>query len=49
MQVRDKVSQANEAVLLIRGIRQQIQERRGRLDAKAAAALKALDDLDSSL
>jgi hypothetical protein len=49
MSVRDKVTQANEAVLLIRGIKQQIGDRKGKLDAKAAAIARALDDLDQSL
>ena len=50
LQVRDKVTQANEAVLLIRGIKAQVQDRRGKLDPKsAAAAVKALDDLDGAL
>ena len=49
IQIRDKVSVANGAVLLIRGIKQQVQERRGRLDSKALVAAKALDDLESSL
>ena len=33
MKVRDKASQANEAVLLVRGIKAQIQDRKGKLDA----------------
>jgi photosystem II stability/assembly factor-like uncharacterized protein len=49
MQIRDRVSQANEAVLLIRGIRQQIQDRRSKLDSKAASLGRALDDLESAL
>jgi photosystem II stability/assembly factor-like uncharacterized protein len=50
MKVRDKASQANEAVLLIRGIKEQIKDRRGRLDAKTgAAATKSLDDFEKQL
>jgi len=49
MKVRDKVSQANEAVLLIRGIKSQIADRRGKLADKAAAAKKALDDFEQAL
>jgi photosystem II stability/assembly factor-like uncharacterized protein len=49
MKVRDKASQANEAVLLIRGIKEQIKGR-GKLDAKSAApAIRALDDLEKQL
>ena len=50
MKVRDKASQANEAVLLIRGIKQQIVDRRGRIDAKKDAAVgRALDELEKQL
>ena len=49
MNVRNKVTQANESVLLIRGIKQQIVDRKGKLDAKATAAARALDDLEQSL
>jgi hypothetical protein len=45
IQIRDRVSMANEAVLLARGIKAQIQERKAKLDSKQAAAIKALDDL----
>ena len=38
IKVRDKASQANEAVLLVRGIKAQIQDRKGKLDAKSGAA-----------
>jgi photosystem II stability/assembly factor-like uncharacterized protein len=48
MKVRDKVSQANEAVLLIRGIKTQIADRRSKLGDRAAAR-KALDDLEQAL
>jgi photosystem II stability/assembly factor-like uncharacterized protein len=49
MKVRDKASQANEAVLLVRGIKAQIQDRRSKLDAKAAPVAKALDDFEAAL
>src|SRR5206468_6556258 len=49
MKVRDKTSQANEAVLLIRGIKAQIADRRGKLGDKATAAKKALDDFEQAL
>jgi len=49
MKVRDKASQANEAVLLIRGIKAQIVDRRGKLGDKAAAAKKALDEFEQAL
>jgi len=49
MNIRNKVSQANDAVLLARGIKAQIKERKGKLDAKQAAIVKALDDLEQTL
>ena len=50
MNVRNKVSQANDAVLLIRGIKQQIADRRSKVDAaKASAVVRALDDLKESI
>jgi hypothetical protein len=49
MNVRTRTSQANDAVLLIRGIKAQIGDRRSRLDAKSAAVVKALDELEQSL
>jgi hypothetical protein len=49
IQIRDRVSTANEAVLLARGIKQQIQERRSKLDPKQTAAIKALEDLEKSV
>jgi photosystem II stability/assembly factor-like uncharacterized protein len=49
MKVRDKSSQANEAVLLVRGIKEQIKDRRTKLDPKNAAVAKALDDFESAL
>jgi hypothetical protein len=49
IKVRDKSSQANEAVLLIRGIKAQIEERKGKLDSKSAAVAKSLDEFASAL
>jgi len=49
MRVRDKSSQANEAVLLVRGIKAQIDDRKKKLDAKSAAVAKALDDFAAAL
>jgi hypothetical protein len=49
IKVRDKSSQANEAVLLIRGIKAQIDERKGKLDAKSASVAKSLDEFASAL
>jgi hypothetical protein len=49
MKVRDRASQANEAVLLIRGIKAQIADRRGKLGDKAAAVKKALDEFEQAL
>jgi photosystem II stability/assembly factor-like uncharacterized protein len=49
IKVRDKASQANEAVLLVRGIKAQIEERKSKLDAKAAAVAKALDEFAAAL
>src|SRR3954462_1867839 len=49
IKVRDKSSQANEAVLLVRGIKQQIEERKSKLDAKSANVAKALDDFAAQL
>ncbi len=49
MQVRNKTSEANEAVLLVRGITPQIKDRKSKLDAKAGPTARALDDLEKSL
>ncbi|HEY7289225.1 MAG TPA: hypothetical protein VH583_05255 [Vicinamibacterales bacterium] len=49
IQIRDRVSMANEAVLLVRGIKQQIADRKAKLDQKQAATLKTLDDFEHSL
>jgi hypothetical protein len=47
IQIRDKASAANEAVLLIRGIKAQIDDRKK--DAKSAPVVRALDDLAKAL
>jgi hypothetical protein len=50
MNIRNKTSQANEAVLLVRGIKAQIADRRPKADAaKATAVVKALDDLEQTI
>jgi len=49
IKVRDKASQANEAVLLVRGIKAQIEERKTKLDAKSAAVGRALDEFAAAL
>jgi photosystem II stability/assembly factor-like uncharacterized protein len=49
IKVRDKASQANEAVLLVRGIKAQIDERKGKLDAKSTPVAKALDEFAAAL
>jgi hypothetical protein len=49
MKVRNRASEANEAVLLVRGIKPQIHDRASKLDSKAGPTAKALDDLDKSL
>ena len=49
LKIREKASQANEAVLLVRGIRPQIKDRASKLDSKAGPTAKALDDLEKKL
>jgi photosystem II stability/assembly factor-like uncharacterized protein len=49
MKVRNRSSDANEAVLLVRGIKPQIKDRAGKLDSKAGPTAKALDELEKSL
>jgi photosystem II stability/assembly factor-like uncharacterized protein len=49
IQIRDRVSMANEAVLLARGIKQQIADRKGKLDPKQTAPIKALEEFERSL
>jgi len=49
IQIRDRVSMANDAVLLARGIKQQIAERKSKVDPKQAATVKALEDFERAL
>ncbi|MGE5242765.1 MAG: VPS10 domain-containing protein [Betaproteobacteria bacterium] len=49
MQISKKTSEANEAVLLVRGIRPQIEDRTNKLDSKTGPTAKALDDLKQKL
>ena len=49
MQIRDKTSRANEAVLMVRGIKPQIDDRESKLDSKTGPTAKALQDLRKSL
>jgi len=49
MKVRNRTSDANEAVLLVRGIKPQIKDRQQKLDSKEGPTAKALDDLEKSL
>ncbi len=49
IQIRDRVSMANDAVLLARGIKQQIADRKAKLDPKQTAAIKALEDLEKAV
>ena len=49
MQVSRKTSQANEAVLLVRGVRPQIDDRKDKLDSKTGPTAKALDQLREHL
>jgi photosystem II stability/assembly factor-like uncharacterized protein len=49
MQIRNKTSQANEAILLVRGMRPQIEERLNKLDSKTGPTAKALKELEQNL
>ena len=49
MQINKKTTQSNEAVLLVRGIRPQIDDRRSKLDSKTGPTAKALDKLENEL
>jgi photosystem II stability/assembly factor-like uncharacterized protein len=49
MKIRDKTSQANDAVLLVRGIKPQIEDRKSKLDSKVGPTAKALDELENTL
>jgi photosystem II stability/assembly factor-like uncharacterized protein len=49
LQIRDTTAKANQAVLLVRGIRPQIQDRAGKLDSKTGPTAKALEALEKTL
>ncbi len=49
MQISTKTSQANEAVMVVRGIRPQIDDRRNKLDSKTGPTAQALDKLENEL
>ena len=49
MQISKKTSQANEAVLMVRGIRPQINDRKNKLDSKTGPTAQALDKLENQL
>jgi hypothetical protein len=49
IKVRNRASDANEAVLMVRGIKPQITDRQGKLDSKTGATAKALDELEKTL
>jgi photosystem II stability/assembly factor-like uncharacterized protein len=49
IKVRNRASDANEAVLMVRGIKPQISDRQGKLDSKTGATAKALDELEKTL
>ena len=49
LQIRDTAARANEAVLLVRGVRPQIKERAGKLDSKTGPTAKALEALEQTL
>jgi hypothetical protein len=49
LQIRDTTNKANEAVLLVRGIRPQIKDRASKLDSKTGPTAKALEDLEHTL
>jgi photosystem II stability/assembly factor-like uncharacterized protein len=48
-QIRDTVSKANQAVVLVRGIKPQIKDRMGKLDSKTGPTAKALEALEQTL
>jgi len=49
MQIRNKTSEANEAVMLVRGMRPQIKDRVDKLDSKTGPTAKALENLEKTL
>jgi photosystem II stability/assembly factor-like uncharacterized protein len=49
LQINKKASEANGAVLLVRGIKPQIKDRTNKLDSKTGPTAKALEDLEKKL
>jgi photosystem II stability/assembly factor-like uncharacterized protein len=49
LQIRDRVSMANQAVVLARSIKQQIADRKSKLDPKQTATMKTLEDFEREL
>ena len=49
MQISKKTAQANQAVLMVRGIRPQIDDRKNKLDSKTGPTAEALDKLENTL
>jgi photosystem II stability/assembly factor-like uncharacterized protein len=49
MQISKKTTEANQAVLLVRGITPQIEDRTNKLDSKTGPTAKALNDLKEKL
>jgi photosystem II stability/assembly factor-like uncharacterized protein len=49
LQIRDTAARANQAVLLVRGVRPQIKDRAGKLDSKTGPTAKALEALEQTL
>ena len=49
IKIRDRTSQANEAVLLVRGIKPQIDDRESKLDSKTGPTARALQHLRQNL
>jgi hypothetical protein len=49
MQIRDTVSKANQAVILVRDIKPQIKDRMNKLDSKTGPTAKALEALEQTL
>lgn len=48
-QISKKTAQANQAVLMVRGIRPQIDDRKNKLDSKTGPTAEALDKLENTL
>ena len=49
MRVVKKTTEANDAVLLVRGIKPQIKDRSSKLDSKTGPTARALEDLEKNL